>query len=319
MKWHNILVSCLIFLLQVAFLAESARCDEVVVGDDQLQIALSYNAQGLRETEFSVSGKKLVALTGPRGSSRRTAAWSNPTRATSGCWERRKIPGRKPPSPGRTTPSSGSSPMKPAGNGRITKQLSIVARQDVVLQRIMLFDAKSKTRPLVSSTSLSDIAAFFREGKAGMFASLDFPYSAIAIDGANIRIAYPPFYKAKVFGKIRLSFAHARRHAACRPGALRLRRRGSGGDGLIHSGALSPQVRPAHVRLVRHRQPVYDASQRHRLVYDEGPSDPGFSYRSLDARDRVDAETRDGILPVISRGRSTPCPTIRIPRLWRRS
>ena len=50
----------LVFFLQIALLTESASCDDVVVGDDQLQITLSYGPQGLHEREFSIHGTKLA-------------------------------------------------------------------------------------------------------------------------------------------------------------------------------------------------------------------------------------------------------------------
>jgi len=62
MQWRNNVVPWLVFLLQITFLNGAARGGDVIVGDDQLQITLSYDSQGLREKEFSVCGTKLVGV-----------------------------------------------------------------------------------------------------------------------------------------------------------------------------------------------------------------------------------------------------------------
>ena len=163
------------------------------MGDDQLQITLSYDSQGLREKEFSVGGTKLAGISATPWTVETDRGLVKPDAGGVRLLEASRDARRKASFAGQNDAFQWLLTYEAAGNGRITKQLSIVARRDVVLQRITMFDAKSATKPLVCRTTLSDIAAFFRQGKVGMFASLDFPYSTIAIDGTKVRIAYPPF------------------------------------------------------------------------------------------------------------------------------
>jgi len=197
MQWRNIVVLWLVFLPQIAFLNTVARCDDVVVGDDQLQITLSYDSQGLREKEFSVGGTKLPGISATPWAVETDRGLVKPDAGGVRLLEASRDARRKASFAGQNDAFVWLLTYEAAGNGRITKELSIIPRRDVVLQRITMFDAKSETKPLACRTALSDIAAFFRYGKVGMFASLDFPYSAIPIDGTKVRIAYPPFDKPK--------------------------------------------------------------------------------------------------------------------------
>lgn len=201
MKLRNAVVLCGIFLLQTAFSATSGRCDDVVVGDDQLQITLSYSPQGLHEKQFSVSGKKLTGVNGVPWVVETDRGRVTPDKGSVRLLDVLRDAHKKASFAGENDAFRWLLTYESAGSGRITKQLSIIPRQDIVLQRITLLDAQFKTKPVVSRTTLSDIAAFFRQEQIGMFASLDFPYSAIAIDGTNVRIGYPPFAKAKASEK----------------------------------------------------------------------------------------------------------------------
>ncbi len=175
----------------------SARGNHVVVGDEHLQITLVCDSQGLYEKEFLVGDKKLAGISG--------TAWLIETdrglvKADMGkvrLLETSPLARQKASFAGENETFEWILRYEAAGKGRIIKQLSIVARQDLVLQRVTLLDTQTETEPLVSRTSLSDIAAFFRQGNSGMFASLDFPYSAIIAADANVRIEYPPFVKIK--------------------------------------------------------------------------------------------------------------------------
>jgi hypothetical protein len=197
MQWRKTLIPSLVFLLQIAILNEAARCDDVVVGDAQLQITLSYDSHGLREKEFSVCGTKLVGITGTAWTVETDRGLVKPDTGGVRLLEVSRSARRKASFAGQNDTFQWTLAYEVAGGVRITKQLSIIPRRDVVLRRITMFDAKFTTKPVVCRAALSDIAAFFRNGKTGMFASLDFPYSAIAIDGANVQISYPPFEKAK--------------------------------------------------------------------------------------------------------------------------
>jgi hypothetical protein len=195
-KYINVL-SVAVCLLPINLHIESAHSEDVVVGDQQLQITLACDSHGLREKEVSVHGKRLDGPNGvawivetDRGTMRSDQGESHPL-ATS------QNPRREVSFTGQNDAFQWTLAYQATGNGRITKQLSLTPRGDLLIKRVALFDTGFKTRPAVCSTSLTDVAAFFRQGTSGMFASLDFPYSAITIDGANLKIGYPPFEKAK--------------------------------------------------------------------------------------------------------------------------
>ena len=84
-----------------------------------------------------------------------------------------------------------------SGPGRVTKTLSVTPKQDLQLDIVTLWDAQSTLNPVVSRTSLQDIACFYRKGEAGMFISLDFPYSRISVEQGVTEVYYPPFEKLK--------------------------------------------------------------------------------------------------------------------------
>ena len=201
MQWRNIVILWLVFFLQIAVLNGVARCDEVVVGDERLQVTLSYDSQGLREKGFSIGGATLAGVNGIAWTVETDRGLVKPDAGGVRLVETSRDARRKATFAGRNDAFDWLLTYEAAGDGRITKQLSMVARRDVVVQRVTMFDAGFSTQPLVCRATLSDIAAFFRAGKAGMFASLDFPYSTIAIDGTKVRIAYPPFFKAKASEK----------------------------------------------------------------------------------------------------------------------
>jgi hypothetical protein len=195
MTWRGILVCFALSLLQIVVPAEPARCEDIVVGDEELQIKLTFGPEELREAEFQTHGVKLAGVN--------ATAWTVET--DRGAFQPGKSGVRLLPAYSRQKVSfTGQNEAfawlltyEAAGEGRITKQLSLTARQDIVWQRIAMCDAQFAGAPMVSRTGMSAIAAFFRETKYGMFASLDFPYSTIKIDGTNLRISYPPFAKMR--------------------------------------------------------------------------------------------------------------------------
>lgn len=81
--------------------------------------------------------------------------------------------------------------------GRILKTFSIVAKKDIEVELITLWNANTSLEPYVSRTNLQDIAAFYRKGSSGFFTSLDFPYSKIIVDEKKTKVFYPPFVKLK--------------------------------------------------------------------------------------------------------------------------
>jgi hypothetical protein len=188
-------------LLQIAFSGNYARCEDIVVGDEQLQIILSSDSRELREKEFRSHGRKLDALNGFPWIVETDRGIYQPEKDDIRRLKTSDDSSRKISFAGKNDVFEWTLSYEAAGKGRIVKQFSLVARQEIVLQRIAMFDCRSEMKPIVSRTNLSDIAAFYRQGKTGMFASLDFPYSEIKLEGTNLRILYPPFAKLKVSDK----------------------------------------------------------------------------------------------------------------------
>ena len=79
------------------------------------------------------------------------------------------------------------------GLGLINKTLTLTPKRDLVLKQVCMWEGLSETPPVVSSTSLQDIAAFYRQTDRGMFVSLHFPYSKIVAAGGAATVTYPPY------------------------------------------------------------------------------------------------------------------------------
>src|SRR5205085_1058810 len=77
---------------------------------------------------------------------------------------------------------------------RITKFFEFTPKHELLLKRAGLWQVKTEIAPAVAKTRLQDIAAFYRQGNFGLFASIDFPFSQITT-GSVTRISYPPFEK----------------------------------------------------------------------------------------------------------------------------
>ncbi|MCC6486467.1 MAG: hypothetical protein IT364_03130 [Candidatus Hydrogenedentes bacterium] len=80
-----------------------------------------------------------------------------------------------------------------SGPGRVTKQLVIETKEDVVLARVAAASFASQPAAEIVSTGMQDIAAFIRNANRGIFISLDFPYSRIVIADGSMRVTYPAF------------------------------------------------------------------------------------------------------------------------------
>lgn len=82
---------------------------------------------------------------------------------------------------------------KRSGVGRVTKQLDIETKEDVVMARVAAASFTSEPAAEIVSTGMQDIAAFIRNGNRGIFLSLDFPYSRIVTTNDMTRVTYPAF------------------------------------------------------------------------------------------------------------------------------
>jgi hypothetical protein len=74
----------------------------------------------------------------------------------------------------------------------VTKTLTLKAHRPIHIDSISLWNAVSESEPVVASTSLLDICAFYRGQDAGCFVSLDFPYSKIKTNHGVWSVTYPP-------------------------------------------------------------------------------------------------------------------------------
>lgn len=164
----------------------------LTVGDSRVKVTLDTRDGRLCESGFTVDGQTLPALAG-------TPVFL-------------QIDGRRvQPAFSHTAEGDASGPPSSAklvaeddfarwelvyqvtGLGRITKSLSGVAKKPFRLERIGMWDSVSGGPAVVARTSIQDIAAFFRCGQQGLFASLDFPYSQIDAEQNKTAISYPPF------------------------------------------------------------------------------------------------------------------------------
>lgn len=74
----------------------------------------------------------------------------------------------------------------------VTKTLTLKAHRPIHIDSVSLWNAASEVEPVVASTSLLDICAFYRGQDAGCFVSLDFPYSKIKTKDGVWSVTYPP-------------------------------------------------------------------------------------------------------------------------------
>jgi len=173
----------------------SCRSDasqSVVVGDSELRLTLSIDESGFREERFEVSGKLVPGLS--------AIGWALETDAGTIVPAHAAFESGKAESVNRAASVKGSVgdldwklDYQVLGSGMITKTLSLTPRRDVLLKQVSLWRCRGGAAPVVSSTSLQDIAAFFRQDARGMFVSLDFPYSRIVTAGGETSVTYPPF------------------------------------------------------------------------------------------------------------------------------
>jgi len=81
--------------------------------------------------------------------------------------------------------------------------------------RAALWKAEWPNEPGIARTKIQEIAAFYRQNRVGLFASLDFPYSNIAASAGVTTVSYPPYDVLKAgreyschsltFGAVRLT------------------------------------------------------------------------------------------------------------------
>ena len=174
--------------------ASSSPRHSIAIGDSRLQLELNYGPEGLKETLFQVDNEKFPHLAGvpwaagwngkedvPTGRPTRLAGTDGQTPARSAVFE------------GDTASFSWRLTYEVTGAGRITKTLILTPRQHGLLQQVSLWNVRSTKEPRVAGTKIQDIAAFYRYGSRGIFASLDFPFSKIEFEKGLTQVSYPPF------------------------------------------------------------------------------------------------------------------------------
>ncbi len=199
------------FLLSTAVLAGSAKLafpsqkltgNVLAVGDDRVQVLLQYGAQGLFETSYRVENRPLVGLSGEACSIQLDGTTISSAHSTVSL-------ARKDGSTlahsatflGEVKRIKWELTYSASGSGRITKSLRLFPERLGTLSRVALWNAKSSVEPKIASTKIQDIAAFYRQGDLGLFASLDFPYSNIVSAAGMTSVSYPPYAALKSGGE----------------------------------------------------------------------------------------------------------------------
>lgn len=93
---------------------------------------------------------------------------------------------------GKAKEMNWSARFESIARGMVTVTLRLKPEKPTLVKKVHLFNGRSKEKPIVAGTRLQDMVAFYRAGSAGIFISLDFPYSKIADRGGATSISYPP-------------------------------------------------------------------------------------------------------------------------------
>lgn len=194
---------------------QNTTFDNVEVGDEQIKVALVRGPEGIKEHVFSVDGKEMTELT--------SFAWAGEIDGSlfvpSG--EGVRLVGSDGGRPARRAIFQGAGKgitwrlsYEVSAPGRITKSLQLTTAKDATLRRVVLWNGRTSSAPLIARTKLQEIAAFYRQNKIGLFVSLDFPYSNIKYSGGTTEVSYLPYLPLKsnqaytchslTFGKVRL-------------------------------------------------------------------------------------------------------------------
>lgn len=180
-------------LAVTAALPVPAGADSYVIGDPDLQMTLQASRDSLVEQRFEVRGKELAGLSAKPLSVQTDGGLIVPDQV---------ILPKVSPGPVRDLSLHGTSELagwqlryRVTGRGRITKTLVLTPKRDLRVEEVCLWIGASSSAPLVASTSVQDIAAFYRQDDRGMFVSLDFPYSRIPNADGITRVTYPPHEK----------------------------------------------------------------------------------------------------------------------------
>ncbi len=174
----------------------------IALGDDQVQVVLEYGTEGLFETQFLVEKHPLLGLRGSAWTVEIDGAILRPEGIVSLVHkEEGGILVRSAAFRGETNATGWELRYELSGTGRITKAFTLFPKRDGQLSRVSLWDAECTSEPRTARTSIQDIAALYRQGERGLFASLDFPYSNISTATRKTTISYPPYDLLKSGGE----------------------------------------------------------------------------------------------------------------------
>lgn len=194
----------------LCLLASSAAGRQIVVGDSKCSVTLDVCDGVLVEQAFRSNGQPITGLTGTGWLLHIDDKRLTPTNAEVVSADRSRVS-----FVGQDEAISWRLTYEAAGAGRITKSLAITAKHDILLRWVGLWDVRSDTEPAAARTELQDIAVFHRQravpavsgpgqsgcpetaASAGLFASLDFPYSVITSRDGRAQISYPPYVRLR--------------------------------------------------------------------------------------------------------------------------
>jgi hypothetical protein len=171
----------------------TAEAGTIALGDDQVQVVLEYGPQGLTERDYQVRGRLLRGLKGNLWTVDVEGTTLSPAGAAVTLVNQEGTPLRHSATfRGETDAIAWELSYGVSGPGRITKSLRLRPMRSGHLSRVVLWNGECPSAPLIARTKIQDIAAFYRQGELGLFASLDFPYSNITSAATLTSVSYPP-------------------------------------------------------------------------------------------------------------------------------
>lgn len=190
------------FLLLACLLSHAAmaHAEGTVIGDQRLQLSVQSEGDSLAESDFRVDGQPLENVSAIPWLARIDGVEVKPPgKGVRIATERGKLP-REMKLQGEMETLAWTLQYQVISPGCVTKTLTLTPKKDMVLEQVTLWAGRSTAAPVISRTGLQDIAAFYRQEKFGLFASLDFPYSRIVSEKSEkeeTRVLYPPHERLK--------------------------------------------------------------------------------------------------------------------------
>ncbi len=196
-KWEkdmeNILITILCVTVLFCMIQPSSEAGQLTVGDSKISLDLSIENGVVSETRCNVAANG-ISDTGRPWLLETDSGVVSPDAGTA----------RLISSDSRSAKFEGNSggigwrlSYELTGPGRITKSLSIIPTNSLLIKRVNMWNVRSSYNPVIARTALQDMAAFYRSSDCGLFVSLDFPFSDITRQGDILSVTYPPFIQIK--------------------------------------------------------------------------------------------------------------------------